>query len=134
MSGKVIFVDFETDGLDGRVEECACVSGNGACAHYPSLEALFESIPDDAVVIFWHQWHVLYLYSHYRTLLESLKGKYSVFMNAYAIMKQNDKDRYTIQEVTLDLCKRNHQGNALQDAIDLMECYHNLFKFKESNE
>lgn len=127
---NIIFVDFETDGLDGPLKEICSVqldSGkNGIKLMSQTLDGLCNLLDEnkDMVVIFWHHWMIEYVNRHpLFELSERTQGKCACLVDAYAIVNGNKRKRYSIDRITQKLLGRKHEGNAVQDAIDLAECY-----------
>ena len=115
----MIFIDFETDGLNGPISEIAVIDENGKLEiGPPSLDFLSEFVGRGRF-IFWHYYMPSYIEKNSPDIFKALKGNFSCFTEIalFVIGKS------TIQDITFTLLGRNHEGNAIQDVIDLKECY-----------
>lgn len=133
-----IFVDFETNSLNGELTELAmCDTNIDPILFIPNGHlqtrdwiSLIETIKSkskiknkDIVFIFWHRWHLEYLKEFYNDIYNSLKGCFACFIDFYSIMLGNEKKRYPIQDCTSYFLNRQHLGNAKNDCQDLRDCW-----------
>lgn len=129
----ILFVDFETDHLDGKIIEACCVNNDLKVISrlnddVSSINEFFKKLcgddNSDNIIVFWHNFMPVYL-SKYQTFIYDniLSGKFIVFTSIYSFFDNDQKTRYSINHITSSLLKREHKGNALDDSIDLAECY-----------
>lgn len=133
-----IFIDFETDGLDGKVTEFAALDefGNVLKTKKVKTKEEFQNLMNDIIkwngeeniIIFWHNFMSTYLIKYYSDIYNDLQGRYVTFVDAYSIINNSNKTRYSIAKITEDLLNHEHQGNALQDAKDLLDCFNAIRK------
>ena len=124
----MIFIDFETKGLNGPITEACAVNETGKVVKYEKdwldFDAFMsEFIENGEVVIFWHHFMPIYLSAYQNKTFNKLKGKFLTFVDFYSIFDGVKQPRYSIEEITNSLTGRNHKGNAKDDALDLWECF-----------
>lgn len=132
-----LFLDFETETLEGPITEVCCIDSNDKSQKFNSLEEFFnmfkgtkdkesinEDIFKDKVLVIWHIWHYEYLMKYHPEFLNyTIKSRILIFTNCYALYDGFTKSRYKIAEITKELLGREHQGNALDDCKDLKDCF-----------
>ena len=136
-------VDFETDGFEGPITELVAVDENRKVIANINKKELYLGKSDDKsnyninvikffnsivkdgnVIIFWHHFMPLYLKQYFPYIMDDiLKGKFVIFTDFYAIFDRLKQPRYRIADITMDLTGREHKGNALDDALDLYDCF-----------
>lgn len=127
----LVFIDFETKGLNGPITEACAVDENGKVVKYLKEGLNFDAFMDEFiengdVVIFWHNFMPVYLSVYQNKTFNRMKGKFLTFIDFYAIFDGVKQPRYSIQEITKILTGRDHLGNAKQDALDLYECFNKM--------
>lgn len=144
---KYLFIDFETNGLKGEIEEISFIltdidGFSYDHNHYTTYEEIYNKafkdiynlLSDDVLIIFWHQFMPLYLNKYYEEFFNNLKNRYLIFMNCYSLFKGCQKTRYCIKEATYELAKKEHKGNSEDDVLDLYKCFFKLKdKFKQED-
>lgn len=137
-------IDFETDGLYGPIIELAAVNekrevlsnltnlnslrtqdiDNDENKYSETIHKFFKDITETGnIIVFWHNFMPLYLQKYYPEILNSMKGRFVLFTDFYAIFDGIRQPRYKIADITYDLTGRDHKGNALDDALDLYDCF-----------
>lgn len=120
------FLDWETDGLNGPVQELAMVRPDGSVglalkAKRIDLATNFPILPEDCMYVFWHTWHVLYLRQFYPVILSELRGRYVTFADVGFYLT----GERSIAKITKRLTGLEHKGNAVNDALDLYKSWKN---------
>ena len=135
---KKVFIDFETDGLEGKIIEIAATDKKENIFFQKNPENLNNFYDDlkkyyknDFIIIFWHKWMIEYLIKHELNFYNNLSGKSLIFTDIYSFMDKNRHGRYKIDYITSNLINRKHKGNAKDDAIDLKDCYYKLSKINK---
>lgn len=131
-----VFVDFETNGLNGNVTEAFAIDENGKPISSVNLKIednveinqnfgkfMNDIISDDSVIIFWHNYFPIYLSKYYPIYFSKMKGNFVSFIDFFAIFDGLKQPKYKIQDVTYFLTGRDHKGNAKDDCYDLYECF-----------
>lgn len=126
----IYFVDFETKGLNGEITELAYAERKNDGIHVTTCDPrnilnIFEKLSDSGNnhVIFWHSFMPNYLSTKNYNALQALNGRFSCFMDFYAIFTGCSERMYTIANTTFELTKRPHRGCAATDCVDLLLCY-----------
>lgn len=127
---NLVFLDFETDGLDGPIVE--------TCLRGADNEVLFENTDITSIIKFckkegltivvWHQFMIEYLYSKNKEAYKYLEGRFIIMTQIYSLFDGFKKSRYSIFEITKRFTNREHLGNALNDSSDLNECFYKMTK------
>lgn len=125
------FIDFETEGLNGKILEACAVNEEGDILKYEKENIDFDNfmnqiIKDDNVVVFWHSFMIIYLAIYKPSIFNKLKGQFLIFNDFYSIFNGVKQPKYTIQHITKELTGRDHKGNAKNDALDLYECFRKM--------
>lgn len=116
----MIFVDFETKGLYGPITELAVIEeGKDAELSIPSIISISKYMGNKTLV-FWHHYMPFYIKSTNENLFELMRGNFICFSDIGFYLTGKRK----IQDITNLLLNRDHKGNALQDVIDLKECFY----------
>lgn len=120
------FMDWETDGLNGPVQEFAVVKSDGTISvairnRRIDLATCMPILPENSLYVFWHTWHVIYLRQFYPALLSELKGRYVTFADIGFYLTGTR----SIQKITKRLTGMDHKGNAVDDSLDLYRCWKN---------
>lgn len=134
-----IFCDFETKGFNGKIIDiCALDEDKSIIDHLTTkdkiskkkIKLFFEKLFYDKnnIIIFWHPFMPIYLSHHYKYVFNKvLKGRYICFTNIYSFYDGIKYNRYKIANITKKLTGREHQDDALQDSIDLYDCFYILY-------
>lgn len=127
-----IFIDFETEGLNGKIIEiCARSEDNSIIVNeknpdYKTQISIFQKLfQKENIIVFWHPWMLKYLSTNYIKTISRLDLRCLIFMNIYNFIKDENKE-YSIQSATKDLINKEHIGTAYQDSEDLLMCYKKL--------
>lgn len=143
----MLFLDFETKGLDGGVHEIGvlttyldendCVADdyvvkgcsigenemsdeifeNFICEDYMS-DITQPEMAGEIPVYVWSNWHVSYLAKHAPNFVNLCKNKIIPITSAVSM---NGDSFAKIGQMTVDILGREHLGNAITDAFDLYE-------------
>jgi hypothetical protein len=121
----MIFIDFETDGLNGPVTEVAVVRDGSIIADGTSIDVLAPFATGDGteMFVFWHYFMPSYLERHHMQIFTAMRGNFICFTDVASYLMGALDRRIKIAAITQEMLGREHAGNARQDAIDLYQCY-----------
>lgn len=71
------------------------------------------------IIIFWHHFLPVFLAKNHEDIYNHMHGRYITFCDYWAARHGMS----TIANITMILLDREHKGQALQDALDLRDCY-----------
>lgn len=114
----MLFVDFETDGLDGPIIDFSMIHEGTELLKSNEFGEMKQFLGEEFVV-FWHYFMPSYIEKYFPDLFFKMRGKFICFVDIafYLIGK------IKIDDITFELLRRHHEGNAKQDVLDLYECY-----------
>lgn len=133
---KFIFIDFETNGLNGPITEAfslfAETKDNKMKIIRESLktdsfdfimfDATMALMNEESLLVFWDHWMPQWLLQNRPDLYQDLKGRWAVLKDQWLFYSGFDMKNRSIQGITKSLLNRDHQGNARQDTLDLKDC------------
>lgn len=126
---NVIFLDFETNGLYGPCLELYALDYSGKelinCVqndlYLNQMLLSLLKIGDDGKQVFWvwSRWHVDYIQKHAEEFFKESHANVFCFADVCMFLFGKRK----IEDITKLLVRREHKGNAIQDAKDLLDAF-----------
>ena len=134
-----IFMDFETNGLFGKITEISVIESinNDKCTmeNFINLKDFLKSkfnnreFFKNKILVVWHPWMLQYIAkdkNFNKFYNKIVKSQIIIFSDLYAMKHEFNEKRYKIADMTKELLDSEHNGNAADDCMDLYRCFKKL--------
>lgn len=116
---NILFVEFETDGLDGAITEIFISLENSIELNKIEELEKYLDVENAPTLIFWHHYMPICIEKQNPELFKKFKGNFICLTQIAKFIINTRK----IDKITKICTGRDHKGNAADDIEDLKDCY-----------